>query len=80
MANFNQPDDINPSQPGDGGTSIGPGTSDQGFEPGEENTDDEFRNDSAIKSSREEILDKENETHAPPPTHGLVEEGPAPDA
>lgn len=80
MYNINHPDDINPSETGNGGTSIGPGTSDQGFDPGEENTEDEFRNDRVFKNSREQILDKENETHAPPPTRGLVEEGPGPDS
>lgn len=78
---MNQPDDKEKFQPtltGNGGTSIGPGTSDQGFEPGEENFDDEFRNDPV--SPREEILDKENTTHQQRPTHGLVEEGPGPDS
>jgi hypothetical protein len=59
------------------GTSIGPGTSDQGFEPGEEDRDDEFRND---VSYGEVILDKENVHHNQRPTHGLVEEGPGPDS
>ena len=76
---INQPDDKDNPRPADtGGTSIGPGTSDQGFEPGEENIDDEFRNDGV--SAKEEILDKENITHAAPPAHGLVEEGPGPDS
>lgn len=76
---INQPDDKdNPRPPDTGGTSIGPGTSDQGFEPGEENIDDEFRNDPVPPG--EEILDKENTTHMERPTHGLVEEGPGPDS
>jgi len=57
--------------------SIGDGSSDQGFEPGEELRDDEFRKNNPGK---EEILDKENTTHAPAPTKGLAEEGPGPDA
>ncbi|MEO6000044.1 MAG: hypothetical protein ABIN89_24610 [Chitinophagaceae bacterium] len=71
-----------PVKPGDAtgnissGTSIGPGTSDQGFEPGEEYRDDEFRNE----KYRETILDKENVHHGNRPTHGLVEEGPGPDS
>ncbi len=60
-----------------GSTSIGPGTSDQGFEPGEEDRDDEFRNDGF---GGEVILDEENVHHAERPTHGLVEEGPGPDS
>ncbi len=57
--------------------SIGDGSSDQGFEPGEELRDDELRKKELVK---ETILDKENEHHQSPPTHGLVEEGPGPDA
>ncbi len=57
--------------------SIGDGSSDQGFEPGEELRDDEFRKKDILK---EEILDKENHQHQSAPTHGLVEEGPGPDA
>ena len=60
-----------------GGISIGPGTSDQGFEPGEEDRDDEFRRDGF---RGEVILDEENVQHAERPTHGLVEEGPGPDS
>jgi len=58
------------------GTSIGPGTSDQGFEPGEEDRDDEFRN----AKYKETILDTENVHHGERPSHGLVEEGPGPDS
>ena len=58
--------------------SIGPGTSDQGFEPGAEDRDDEFRKNEFTNG--EVILDKENLTHGTRPTHGLVEEGPGPDS
>jgi hypothetical protein len=65
--------------------SIGDGSSDQGFEPGEELRDDEFRHGNPstgeqIDNIKEEVLDKENLIHARAPTHGLVEEGPGPDA
>jgi hypothetical protein len=57
--------------------SIGDGSSDQGIEPGEEKREDEFRKG---KPGEEEILDKENIRHNKRPSHGLVEEGPGPDA
>lgn len=77
---------VNDDQAAD--SSIGSGTSDQGIEPGEEG-DDAFNHDitglpdgPAVQGDdTDNPLGKLNEKSiSKTPTHGLVEEGPGPDA
>lgn len=76
---------INNDQAAD--SSIGSGTSDQGIEPGAEG-DDEFNHDitglpdgAGVQGTGSDgPLGEMNKEDGKKPTHGLVEEGPGPDA
>lgn len=63
-------------------TSIGTGSSDQGLEPGTELAEDDIRamEEETLESKHEDLFGKGGEGTRPAPTHGLVEEGPGPDA
>lgn len=62
----------------DENNSIGSGSGDQGIDAERESEEDDI----IAMEERELIEDepKESGTHHPPPTHGLVEEGPGPDS
>ena len=76
---------INNDQAAD--SSIGSGSSDQGIEPGYED-DDEFNHDITGLPDKPRVQDGDlngplgelNKEPGKTPTHGLVEEGPGPDA
>ncbi|MEO6917035.1 MAG: hypothetical protein ABI151_16640 [Chitinophagaceae bacterium] len=57
--------------------SIGSGSSDQGME-----ADDQSREDDILAMEDEQLNEKDENrpSHRPPPTHGLVEEGPGRDS
>ena len=63
-------------------TSIGTGSSDQGIEPGTELAEDEIKamEEETLESKKDDLFGKAGEGTRPAPTHGLVEEGPGPDA
>lgn len=66
----------------DENNSIGSGGSDQGIDPGADLSEDEIKamEEESLRSKKEDLFGKGGEGTRPAPTHGLVEEGPGPDA